>query len=368
VYRTSIEILAAMPDVIVENFDDTSLDALDSLKGRIWNFPAARALQTLIERFRPTHVWVHNYHNNLSAAILPVIMRQRRRFGFATYWTCHDFFPVFHDPAMIYRSGGRIVPVPLSDLGHVRTIMKRSSAKGLMHDVFKKAYWYMINWRIDPPSAFDMILCPSPFMQQVLEGQGIDRCVHLANPMSSGISPTAPRQFSGDTVKLAFAGRISAEKGLDEFIALTDGNGFRNIATFTIFGDGDERPRLEQKYQRLVAAGKVKFAGKLPHQQLFAALCEQDALVLPSVWYENAPLVIVEAAALGLPILVHEIGSLVSFGDDLGNKILYQNNPASFAAALGRLLAHLHERRDSYNLAAYSSGRYAENLRAAMLL
>ncbi len=97
-------------------------------------------------------------------------------------------------------------------------------------------------------------------------------------------------------------------------------------------------------------------------------LREHDALVLPSVWAENAPLVIVEAAMIGLPVLVHDIGSLSSFGDEIGNKIRYARNGASLAHALDALRAHLREPRRRYDWSLYTRRHYADRLAALLEL
>lgn len=368
VYRTSAKILSAIPGVEVETFDDTKLDVPDSLAGRIWNFAAARKLSSLINRFRPSHIWVHNYHNNLSASILPVIASQRSRMGCATYLTCHDYFSVFYHPAMLYRNGEHVVPVPVSDIGSLHALWTRAGDKGFLHDAFKKVHWHLVDWCVNPRSVFDSIFCPSTFLQRVLQVRGTYNCIYLPNPVDIRFEPAAPAAFGGGPVKLAYAGRISQEKGLDQFIALAEASDFRGIGHLTIFGDGQERARLVLKYAHLIRAGKIMFAGKLAHDRLFPALREHDALVLPSIWYENAPLIVIEAAALGLPVLAHGIGSLVSFADEVGNKILYQNEVGSFAKAMDRLTAHLRAARQPYNVSMFSPEQYAGRLRAIMRL
>ncbi|MFP3548166.1 hypothetical protein SB748_32810, partial [Rhizobium sp. SIMBA_035] len=88
---------------------------------------AALALDRTIQRFMPDRIWVHNYHGYMSSSILGVIRRNRQRFGYRTYLTCHDYHLVFHNPLMLYYPRGRVVPVPLDDIGTLRPLMTRSS-------------------------------------------------------------------------------------------------------------------------------------------------------------------------------------------------------------------------------------------------
>jgi glycosyltransferase involved in cell wall biosynthesis len=366
VYRQSLEILCSIRGVEIERFDDKTLHAPATLASRIWNIAAARELNLLVKRFQPTHVWVHNYYHNLSSSILPVIARQRHRMGFKTYLTCHDYFLVFYDPMMVYRGRSSITPVPVEDLGSLRALVKRSSARGFLHDITKKLHWHVVDGLISPQSVFDVIFCPSRFMQRVLESRGISQAIYFPNPLSCDFAPKARVRFLGDKVKLAFVGRIIRDKGLDGFIDLARDCCFPGIDSLTVFGDGDERRGLERKYASLIESGKLIFAGRLSHETLFLSLREHHALVVPSVWYENAPLVAIEAGALGLPILAHNIGSLSTFGDEIGNKILYESTGAGLISAMDRLHAHIRDPKITYNLEPFSPGQYRRRLAEVM--
>ncbi|MGD3890510.1 hypothetical protein QT634_22580, partial [Xanthomonas citri pv. citri] len=97
VYRLSVDVLRARNDVEVETFDErTLIDVENCRRARAWSPAAARALDTLLERFRPQRILVHNYHNLLSSAILPVLGRYKRRSKCRLYMTAHDYHLVFY--------------------------------------------------------------------------------------------------------------------------------------------------------------------------------------------------------------------------------------------------------------------------------
>ncbi|WP_349252949.1 glycosyltransferase [Burkholderia cenocepacia] len=179
-------------------------------------------------------------------------------------------------------------------------------------------------------------------------------------------APRTPKPARRGRLDLAFVGRLEADKGLAQFLALMGESPGDAIASLTVYGDGPERGSLEQHHAALVEAGRLRFAGRLDHATLFATLPTHDAIVLPSIWVENAPLVIVEAAMLGLPALVHDIGSLSTFGDDLGNKIRYRNTADDLARALVELRVHLDDEQRRYDWSRYSVDRYAASLYAAL--
>jgi glycosyltransferase involved in cell wall biosynthesis len=362
VYRSSLETLRAIPGVEVEKFDKNDIAEAGLIANPAWNIRAARALDEKIRRFRPNRVWVHNYHGYMSSSILGVIRRNKQRFGYKTYLTCHDYHLVFHNPLMLYYPRGRAVPATLDDLGTLRALLTRSSPRSLAYDALRKLHWLTIDKLVDPPGAFDLFLCPSLFMREALRRRGITNSVFFPNPVATAeCSPRrAYRRDAG--LHIAFVGRISPEKGIRQFIEMLAATQFRQVRRITLFGDGPDRRPLESRYASLIDDGRICFAGSMPHEQLFQRMRELDALVLPSTCGENAPLVIVEAAALGMPILVHDHGSMSTFGDEIGNKIKYAANAASLTAALESLADHLANPHLSYDISMYTKARYTEQV------
>jgi glycosyltransferase involved in cell wall biosynthesis len=368
VYRISLNVLGTLPGVHVESFDQSCLAAHDGMSTRAWNASAARELAARLERLRPDRVLVHNYHNLLSPSILPVLARYKRLIGYRTYLTAHDYHLVFYNPNLLVYPHGRATPLALDDLGSRQSLFKRSSAKGPVHDAIKKLHWHAMRAVADPAAIFDMFLCPSQYMQQALAQAGMHNAMFLPNPIDTGLTPSDSKVSANDALDLAFVGRIAPEKGLDEFLRLAEAAQFRRFNSLTVYGEGPQRAALQQRYAPLIEQCKLRFAGRLDHDVLFEALREHDALLLPSVWAENAPLAIVEAAMLGLPVLVHDLGSLTTFGDEIGNKIKYDNSATGLADAFERLVGHLRLRRGRYDVSLYSPEHYARALASALHL
>ncbi|WP_176045706.1 glycosyltransferase [Burkholderia sp. BCC1644] len=367
VYRVSVDVLRAQDGVVVETFDERALNDVEGGgRARAWSPAAARALVALLDRFRPQRILVHNYHNRLSSAILPVLARYKRHSGCGLFMTAHDYHLLFYNPSLLVYPRGRAQPVSIDQLYRSRRVALRASPRGMLHDVAKKLHWHAVNTLFDPLGLFDEILCPSPFMRDLMARSGRATATLLPNPIDSTLVPSPPKPVRGDRLDLAFVGRVDADKGLGRFLALMSEPAGDAIASLTVYGDGAERADLAKHYATLVESGRLRFAGRLDHAALFAALPTHDALVLPSIWVENAPLVIVEAAMLGLPALVHDIGSLSTFGDEIGNKILYRSTSEGFAHALTELRAHLDSENRHYDWSRYSVECYASSLCAVL--
>jgi glycosyltransferase involved in cell wall biosynthesis len=367
VYRQSAELLRAMPGVDVECFDQSTVSANETVRPPSWNFAAASALAKVISNFRPHRVLVHNYHNFLSTSVLGVIARYKRELGYTTFLTCHDYHLVYYNPNLLHYAKGHGVMLPLDVLRTRHAMWLRSSPKGLAHDLLKKGHWHAMRTLIKPERVFDAFLCPSSFMQDALRKGGIDNTVLLFNPASVTVAPRPPKVRTSGSINLAFVGRVAPEKGLAQFIELAQALDFPQIDHLAIYGDGPERAIIEERFPSLINSGKVAFLGRLPQEELFAELRRTaDAIVLPSVWPENAPLAIIEAAMLGLPALVHDVGSLSTFGDEVGNKIKFCSKPETLRSAMDRLTAHLATPMRQYDVSEYSSLRYGTKLAQIM--
>ncbi|MEV5710311.1 glycosyltransferase family 4 protein [Actinoallomurus sp. NPDC052274] len=135
--------------------------------------------------------------------------------------------------------------------------------------------------------------------------------------------------------RIAYVGRLAAQKGvavlLDAFARC------RVRATLLIVGDGPQRAALERRARRL--RGEVRFTGLIPHAEVPAVLRHADLLVLPSV-YEELGSVLVEAMAVGLPVVAGRVGGVPDLVRDGVNGLLVApKDPAAFAGAVDRVLA-----------------------------
>lgn len=369
VYQQSIDVLRTAPGVLVENFDLNSVGIKESVLSKTWNIPAAKALANKLSSFRPNRVLVHNYHNALSSSVLRVLLRYKRELGYSAFLTCHDFYSVYPNSALMQYLDGRVSVFPIEALATRRAVLSRSSAGSLFYDIAKKLHWHSVRLLGKPGELFDAFFCPSPFMQQAVTYSGMKGAIFLPNPMATALSAAPPRIAAGEKITLAFVGRLVPEKGLPQLVALAQSTAFAHIERLVVYGTGPALGELTRKYASLITSGKLVFKGILPHSQLFDELRQTaDALILPSIGAENAPLVIVEAAALGFPIMVHDVGSLSSFGDEIGNKIKYRSEPDSFNQGLKALKAHLANTERKYDISLYSLPLYAQRLAQLMHL
>jgi glycosyltransferase involved in cell wall biosynthesis len=109
-------------------------------------------------------------------------------------------------------------------------------------------------------------------------------------------------------------------------------------ATLILAGGGPERARLEAEARRLGVAGRVRFAGAIPHGGLPALLEAADAMVLPSE-REGLANAWVEALACGVPVVIPDVGGAREVVDRVEAGRIVAREPRTIAAAVREILA-----------------------------
>jgi glycosyltransferase involved in cell wall biosynthesis len=183
------------------------------------------------------------------------------------------------------------------------------------------------------------VFCPSAYLRDVALRWGLDRdrMSVLPNP-----APAVPQLPSRETLRaeleldgsvLAFAGRLGPQKALDvaleALVAVPD-------VTLAIAGDGPDRDALERRARELGLDGRVRFLGNVSRDGVLRLFRAADASLLSSSW-ENFPHTVVEALAVGSPVIATAVGGVPEVVRDGENGLLVPPGDAeALAAAIGR--------------------------------
>lgn len=123
----------------------------------------------------------------------------------------------------------------------------------------------------------------------------------------------APRQLP--RAGALFVGRLSREKGID---VLLDALELLPGIVIDVIGDGPELERLQ-------APPQLHSLGAREHAEIIARMQRSSYLVMPSIWYEMFPLVLVEAFACGLPVIATRLGAMQELVDDGRTGLLFES-------------------------------------------
>lgn len=207
------------------------------------------------------------------------------------------------------------------------------------------------------------VFTPSAYLRELTLSWGVDsrRVSVLPNP-----APQLPALRSRDELRrsfgmtgatLAFAGRLTAQKSLRvalEAIAPVEG------VRLVIAGEGDQQATLERDVAELGLTERVEFLGALPRERVVELFAAADASILSSIW-ENFPHTVVEALAVGTPVIATATGGVGEVVKDGENGLLV---PLGDSEALGdavrRYFADEELRRRLRERAAPSVERYSQ--------
>jgi glycosyltransferase involved in cell wall biosynthesis len=183
----------------------------------------------------------------------------------------------------------------------------------------------------------DRFLAPTLFARDraVAFGVAAER-VEVAPLAALSEAPIARR--GGARRRLGFVGTLAPHKGvhvlLQAFRAHADPE-----ATLDLFGNPAVNPAYVAGLRREAAGDpRIRWRGAFAEGEQRRVHGALDALVLPSVWWENSPLSVIEALAAGLPVVASRIGGVPEIVDDGRTGLLVTPGDV---AALGRAIADL---------------------------
>jgi glycosyltransferase involved in cell wall biosynthesis len=261
----------------------------------VYSFEARKKLSQLLEHVHPNICHAHNIYHHISPSILGLL----RKRGIPTVLTLHDLKVACPDYQMLTHDGicercrgGRLYNVVL------HRCIKNSAALSTL--VFVEA---VVHRLIGSYQRYvDRFVVPSQFYIKKLSEWGVPAtmCRHVPNFVDS--SHFAPEYAPGSA--FVYFGRLAREKGLHTLV--------RAAATaqcrVDIIGSGPELESLHRLADKENA--DVRFLGYLTGAPLHQAIRTARAVVLPSEWYENAPMSVLEAYALGKPVIGARIGGI----------------------------------------------------------
>lgn len=166
--------------------------------------------------------------------------------------------------------------------------------------------------------SFDALISPSEFLASRFSGWGLNKDIYIVENGCDGYraEETLPTSAETLTRRFAFFGQPTPYKGIDLFISAAAtclAEGRRDIS-FSIYGC-DRLKFLEQfgaSWSPILDAlrGFLHFHGTYEPNRVLELMRHNGYIVVPSIWWENSPLVIQEAYVAGRPPIVADIGGM----------------------------------------------------------
>ncbi len=179
--------------------------------------------------------------------------------------------------------------------------------------------------------------------------------------------------LAADDFVLVYSGRVNRDKGILELIdAMTLLHDYPSIKLMVIgssfYGNaiGVDEFMSELKIKASTLKDRIIFTGFIPYQQIPSYLNMSDVAVIPSVWDDPFPTTVLEAQAMGLPIITTRRGGIPEEVTEQ-NAILLSTDEHfvdNLAAAIRDLYEHPKKRQQMSEVAIehskyYNKERYA---------
>ncbi len=288
-------------------------DALNYIRAsfrNLYSFKARTHISRLLDRYTVDIVHMHDIHRQMSPSILYEIKKR----GIPTVMTLHNYKMICPSFIMMFNNK----PCEACDKGAYYNAAKLRCAKGsFLRSAQLSMELYLHHKILDAYRHVDVFIAPSMFLKQKHEQMGFHKkMMHLPYPLDvnefDNVNTDVTTDKDNDHITFVYFGRLEPEKGLYtlfESIKSLSHNQLNKKAAFNIVGDGPIKDELIEM-ARNSGLDNVKFLGFLKGENLFAEINKSDVVIIPSEWYENYPVSVMEAFALGRPVIGARIGGI----------------------------------------------------------
>lgn len=275
----------------------------------IYSIEAQWKISKLLDDFRPDIVHLHDFYHYLS----PSILIEFKKRNIPVVMTVHDYHLISPNRNMYHD--GKICEICKPDKYYksvAHKCVRNSLLLGIVESI-EKYIWEIIGW---DNKYIDLYITPSIFIRKKLIEYGLDRSkiIHLSHYIESNTYNTGANHCD----YILYFGRLSQEKGLDCLIKAMK---LLPKIKLIIVGKGSEEYSLRVKVKRNKLEN-VEFVGFKEGFELKRLLIKSRFTILPSVWYEVAPLSILESLACGKPVIASKIGGIPELVKDGFNGFL----------------------------------------------
>ena len=192
----------------------------------------------------------------------------------------------------------------------------------------------------------DLIITPTPNLRKFFLTAGLlpEKILFSGNGLNVKRLKKHNYHLPENPLRFGYIGLLAQLKGVDVLIRAFTNLSSSNHASLSIYGDDSHFPHYAQKVKKLAQKNPaIFFLGTFHPDKLGKKLADIDVLIVPSVCYENAPTVISEAFATGIPVVGSDVPGISCLVKDEVNGLLFARGDEQ---ALTRCLARLLQEPD----------------------
>ncbi|HOV80031.1 MAG TPA: glycosyltransferase family 4 protein [Bacillota bacterium] len=185
----------------------------------------------------------------------------------------------------------------------------------------------------------DRILVPTQLMRNVLSKHGAapEKIRFVPYGVNLSYIGDCPLKSPAGKIRLGFIGTIAEHKGahvLLEAVRLLPED--LPLEVF-VYGRLEDVPAYASRLREIAGGdGRIRFCGTFSNKEIGRIFSQLDCLVVPSLWYENTPLVIYSAQAAKTPVIATNLGGMTEVIKHEENGLLFEKGNAEQLAGLIR--------------------------------
>ena len=289
----------------------------------LYSFEAKKKILQVIDDFKPDIV----HMNNINFQLTPSVIYGIKKRGIPIVQTVHDYQMICPNHLLYNFEKNEICEKCLKgSYFHCakNKCIHGSRVKSIIGAMEARLYALLGTYK-----KVDLYITPSYFLENKLLSakklyQGKTKTIH---------NFIDKKKFTREAKKcgeyIAFAGRLAKEKGIE---LLAETAKLLPEYTFLVAGEGPEKHLLEN-------IANIKLAGFLSGDRLVDFISQAKVFVVPSIWYENCPLSILEAQCLGVPVVTMNNGGMAELVQDgVTGLLVREPSPEEMAAKLREIL------------------------------
>jgi len=270
--------------------------------GRIlYSLDAKKRLSDLLNKYHIDIAHLHNIHHQISPSILHELKKRK----IPVVMTLHDYKMACASYSML--ANGR--PCEACSGGRYLNAFKNKCVKESMpKSALATLEMYLHHKVLDIYSNVDIFISPSLFLKNKLKEMGFKKeIIYLPNFIDIKKFETIRKDNNERDNSVVYFGRLSTEKGL--WTLLKAVKKIQREVKLKVIGEGSLRKELVEWVNR-ESIVNVNFLGYMKGEQLYKEIIKSKAVVMPSEWYENNPMSVLEAFALGKLVIGARIGGI----------------------------------------------------------
>jgi glycosyltransferase involved in cell wall biosynthesis len=252
-----------------------------------------------------------------------------RRNGVPVVQTKHTRFDVYFDQATA-------TPLPLAVL--FDQMQKRHLSRDFTLTRARESLASRLAWRlmVAHAQAVDHEITPTTHFAQTLAGRGVSRPISVvSNGVDDDIierarSAEATRSPDGAPLRLIWCGRLSSEKRV---LAAVEAVAQVDECTLDIYGEGHLEAAIAKTIDSAGLSRRIRLHGRVDREDCLMAMRSSDALLFTSYDFDTQGLVLLEAAAMALPMIYCD-PALSETVPDGGGILAADPSPAALASAV----------------------------------